>query len=159
MKQAPALRDGTADVAPRKPPPRRLPKWLDSKQLEAVARSRCLMLLSVLSGESSVSQAIRTTSISRATYYQLETRALRAMLAVLNPHAENASLTPLAAAQSRIARLERQVQCLEQEKRRTQRLLLLTRKSMRTPLTRGRQGPWPKRPPSRTPMSPGASSP
>ena len=36
------------------------------------------------------------------------------------------------------------IQQLEQDKRRTQRLLLLTRKSIRAPLTTGRRGRLPK---------------
>ncbi len=43
----------------------------------------------------------------------------------------------------RIGQLEGQVKRLEQEKRRTQRLLLLTRKSLRAPLTTGHRGRWP----------------
>ena len=86
MKQQPTARAGTAGVRVRKHRRRPAPRWLkSSKEVEAVARSRCLMLLSVLSGEVPVTDAITQAKISRATYYQLETRALQAMLAALNP--------------------------------------------------------------------------
>lgn len=163
MKTVRAARVGKADAMPRKHRPRALPKWLKSStQLEAIARSRCLMLLSVLSGETPVTDAISRAKIARGTYYQLETRALRAMLAAMHPLAASSSSgADLSAALGRIGQLEAQVKRLEQDKRRSQRLLLLTRKSMRVPLKTGRRGRWPKpQPPSAaTAMSPGASSP
>lgn len=131
-----APRAGRAAGRRRKQRRRALPRWLKSSaEVDALARSRCLMLLSVLSGEKPVTQAIAEAKISRALYYQLETRALNAMLAALNPLAaasENGQPEHSAAA-ARIEQLEGQVKHLEQEKRRTQRLLLLTRKSMRWP--------------------------
>lgn len=104
------------------------------------------MLLSVLSGETPVSDAIAQAKISRQTYYHMETKALRAMLVALNPLAstsENGS-PDLSAATARIEDLEEQVKHLEQDKRRSQRLLFLTRKSMRSPVTRPRRGRPPK---------------
>ena len=65
------------------------PKWLlTSEDLDQIAQQRCLMVLSVLSGETPVTEAIAQAGISRATYYQLETRALSAMLRALGPLAE-----------------------------------------------------------------------
>jgi hypothetical protein len=121
------------------------------------------MLLSVLSGETPVTEAIARAKISRGRYYQLETKALKAMLQALNPMASTtvSGTTDLSAAMGRIAQLEEQVKRLEQDKRRAQRLLLLTRKSIRAPLKTGHRGRWAKpasAPPS-TPTSPGASSP
>ncbi len=140
-KTLPAPRAGRAAGKPRKHRPRSVPKWLrDSSGLEAMARSRCLMLLSVLSGETPVTDAIAQAKISRGTYYQLETRALNAMLAALNPLASNAP----SVASERIAQLEAMLKRSTQENRRTQRLLLLTRKSIRAPLTTGRRGRPPK---------------
>lgn len=103
------------------------------------------MVLSVLSGEKPVTQAIAQAKISRGTYYQLETRALNAMLAALNPlatvaHAETPDLSA-----TRIEALLQRIQRLEQDKRRCQRLLLLTRKSIRAPMTTGLRGRLPKR--------------
>jgi polyhydroxyalkanoate synthesis regulator phasin len=104
------------------------------------------MVLSVLSGEKPVTDAIGEAKISRGTYYQFETRALKAMLAALNPlaSASDTGSADLSAAAARIEALEAQVSRLEQEKRRTQRLLLLTRKSIRAPVTTGRRGRLPR---------------
>ena len=124
-----------------------MPKWLsNSEGLDAIARSRCLMVLSVLSGEKTVSDVIAETRISRGTYYQLETRALSAMLTGLNPlgSVTQKGSVELSEAQARIEALQGRVERLEQDKRRTQRLLLLTRKSIRAPVTTGRRGRAPK---------------
>ncbi len=163
MKTERAARAGSAGRRRPKPRPRRLPKWLqDSNQLDALARSRCLLLLSVLSGATPVTEAVAQAKISHGTYYKLETRALHAMLAALNPlsgsSANGAADRSLAA--SRIAELETKVQRLEQDKRRAERLLMLTRKTLRAPLITGHRGRWPKAltDGASTPMSPGASS-
>jgi hypothetical protein len=122
-----------------------VPKWLkDSAKLDEMARSRALMVLSVLSGEKPVTDAIRQAKISRGTYYQMETRALNAMLVALNPLATmTQGATPDLSA-TRIEALLDRIQHLEQDKRRTQRLLLLTRKSIRAPVTTGRRGRLPR---------------
>lgn len=147
----------------RQPRAHPLPRWLNGGQeLDAIARSRCLLVLSVLSGETPVTSAIAQAKISRNTYYQLETRALNAMLAALNPLAGSSAdgRSDLSAATSRISELEDKVKLLERDKRRSGRLLLLTRKSLKAPVTTGRRGPWPKRRPAAgsTPTCPGASS-
>lgn len=118
-----------------------MPKWLqDSEKLDAMARSRCLMVLSVLSGEKPVTDAIQEAKIARGTYYQMETRALNAMLAALNPLASVSETAVPDLSATRIEALLERITQLEQEKRRTQRLLLLTRKTIRAPLTTGRKG-------------------
>lgn len=149
MKKQRAPRDGQAAGWRRKRRRRPSPSWLKNPQFDAVARARCLMLLSVLSGEKPVTDAIQEARISRGTYYQLENRALNAMLAALNPQGPSAlQMTPdLSAAQTRIAQLEAQVQRLEQDRRRTQRLLFLTRKSVRAPVASRRRGRPPKNAP------------
>lgn len=142
-----AQRDGTTDGQRRKHRPRPLPRWLQKPgELDAVARRRCLMVLSVISGEKPVTDAIHEAKVSRGTYYQLETRALNAMLAALNPLASSTDTgsLELSAATGTIAQLQQRVQRLEREKRRAQRLLLLTRKSIRAPVTLGRRGRVPK---------------
>jgi hypothetical protein len=123
-----------------------VPKWLKTKDLDQIARSRCLMVLSVLSGETPVSDAIGQAKISRGTYYQLETKALNAMLAALNPlvAGSQTGAADLSAAAARIGELEAQVKALEQDKRRGQRLLLLQRKSFWTMLKVPRRGRPPK---------------
>jgi hypothetical protein len=150
LKKERTPRAGAADGRQRKRRRRRAPSWLNHPEFDALARSRCLMLLSVLSGEQSVTEAIAEAKIPRPTYYQLETKALNAMLLALNPRA---AMTPEglpdATAAGRIEKLERQVQRLEQEKRRSRRLLLLMRKSMRSPLMRPRRG----RPPKNAPLA------
>lgn len=162
MKTERVLRAGSVGRRRPKPRPRKLPKWLlDSSKLDALARSRCLLLLSVLSGATPVTEAVAQAKISHGTYYKLETRALHAMLAALNPlsGASATGATERSLASSRIAELESKVQRLEQDKRRLERLLLLTRKTLRAPLITGHRGRWPKAmiDGSSTPMSPGAS--
>lgn len=111
----------------RKSRSRPTPKWLLQPQtdLDEIARRRCLLVLTVLSGAQPVSEAIAEASISRGTYYKLESQALQAMLAALQPGAEAGSGTAGPAA--RIAQLEARVRHLEQDKRRAERLLFLTR--------------------------------
>jgi hypothetical protein len=140
-------RDGAADERRRKHRPRPVPRWLmKTEELDAIARSRCLMVLSVLSGEKPVTDAILEAKISRGTYYQMETRALNAMLAALNPlaSAKDDGSADLSAAAARIEELQAKAQRLERDKRRTERLLLLTRKTLRSPLTVRRRGRPPK---------------
>jgi len=129
--------------ARRQPRARPTPRWLTQSSLEATARSRLLLVLSVLSGEKSVTEAIAQARISRGLYYQLETRALWAMLSALNPVAVSSNAAQLSAATTRIAQLQAQVERLEQAKRRAQRLLLLTRKSIRAPVKTLHRGRWP----------------
>jgi polyhydroxyalkanoate synthesis regulator phasin len=98
--------------------------------MDDMARRRCLMILSVLSGERAVSDVVEEQGISRGTYYNLEQRALEAMLSSLVPtvSAEASSETLAASPQRRIAELEAKVQKLERDKRRNERLLYLTRR-------------------------------
>jgi hypothetical protein len=113
----------------RKHRSRPVPKWIKEKQeLDEMARRRCLLILSVLSGEKPVSDAIAESGLSRNTYYQLEEKALDAMLSALGPKPPGRKADQSA----EIAALEAKVMRLEEEKRRTERLLLLTRKVVRT---------------------------
>lgn len=122
--------------------PRPIPKWLmTSQEIDRVAQERCLLVLSVLSGEKPVSDAIAEAGISRGTYYKLETQALNAMLRALGPLAspEGAESSPV----RQIALLEGKVKELERSRRRTQRLLLMTRRVLgptKTPSTRRGRG-------------------
>jgi hypothetical protein len=141
MKKQRAPRAGALEEPRRKHRPRPIPKWLrNSEKLDAIARSRCLMVLSVLSGEKPVTDAIEQARIARGTYYQMETRALNAMLAALNPLATVSETAVPDLSATRIEALLERITQLEQDKRRTQRLLLLTRKTIRAPLTTGRRG-------------------
>lgn len=112
---------------------------------DQIARRRCLMILSVLSGERSVTEVIETANISRNTYYQMEMRALQGMLAALTPVEGAPRLTKAEAQVRRLQELEDKLAKLEKDKRRSDRLLLLTRKVLKPgPVTTGR-GRAPKR--------------
>jgi hypothetical protein len=105
------------------------PRWLSkSSELDVVAQRRCLMILSVLSGEKPVTQVVTELSISRPLYYQLETRALAAMLVALTPGSDGASTAAEASPAAQLATLEAKVTRLERDKRRLERLLYLARK-------------------------------
>lgn len=124
----------------------RTPKWLvTAADLDAIAQRRCLMLLSVLSGEKSVEEACREAEVSSAMYYQLEKKALTAMLASLVPGAgKDGSAAP------HVKQLEMRVLQLERECRRSERLLFLTRRVVKPgPATTGKRG-RPKVAPSST---------
>lgn len=149
---------------------RSTPKWLmRSEEIDQIAQQRCLMVLSVLSGETPVTDAIKTAGISRGTYYQLETRALSAMLRALGPlaSAEGVETSPV----RQIAALEAKVKDLERAGRRWQRLLLMTRRVIESREKRigstksgkglspsSRRKPTPARPAS-SPTGAGASEP
>jgi len=101
-----------------------MPKMIENSDKDDVAKQRTLMILEVLSGRLPVSDAIQKWSISRAAYYQLESRALRAMLDALTPGETKTGPSPdpdkiLAAVQEKVERLE-------QDKRRLERLLSVT---------------------------------
>lgn len=146
MRKSRVPRAGKEQDGRSKPRPRQVPKWLKTREgLDAIARARCLMVLSVLSGEKPVTAAIKQARISRGAYYQMETRALEAMLAVLNPMAtvvQKPAKEPKAKAQE-IETLLGRIKVLEQDKRRTQRLLLLTRKTVSARVKTGRPGRLP----------------
>jgi hypothetical protein len=113
----------------RKERPRPTPRWLTGRtDLDQVAQRRCLLILSVLSGEKTVTSAIAELQISRPFYYQLETKALTAILKALAPGAEGSASQDEATPARRIAELEAQVARLERNHRRTERLLYLTRR-------------------------------
>jgi hypothetical protein len=136
----------------RKHRARPTPRWLMQRQdLDAMAKRRCLLVLNVLSGERAVTDVIEEAQVSRQMYYQLEERALRAMLAALTPGASEPGASEPA---RRIAELEQKVAQLEQDKRRGERLLLLTRKVMKGPLKTPAGRP-PKHPPSASSTSVG----
>jgi len=101
-----------------------------------MARRRCLLVLSVLSGERSAAEAAEQEKISPQTYQKYETRALEAMLAALTPDASPDGMA--ASPTRRIEDLEKRISHLERDKRRLERLLLLTRQIVRPgPVTTG----------------------
>jgi hypothetical protein len=135
----------------RKQRPRPTPKWLLQKQeLDEIAQRRTLMLLEVLSGEKPVTEAITEAQISRGHYYQLEERALKAVMESMEPGA--APGRPVETT-TRLLQLEEKVKGLERDKRRLERLLQLTRKVLRPGPMKSVQG----RPRGRRSTSPGRS--
>lgn len=123
----------------RKHRSRPTPRWLrEKKDLDAIAQRRTLMVLSVLSGEKPVTDAIEEAKISRGHYYELEDRALKAVLEAMEPGASPGRPPDTT---SRMLQLEEKLQQLEADKRRLERLLLMTRKVLKPgPMktTRGR---------------------
>jgi hypothetical protein len=120
------------ETSRRRNRPRPTPTWLkEQKDLDEVARRRCLLLLAVLSGELPVTDAIQQAGISRGLYYQLESKALQAMLQAMLPSSVAEGTTPLEGLQRRVAELEDKLKKAEQERRRAERLLFLTRKVVR----------------------------
>lgn len=109
------------------------PRWLKQPTAdgpEAVAQRRTLLVLSVLSGEVPVTDAVEATGVSRQLYYQLEEKALKAMMRALLPSAEGREEVETSLA-GQVSSLQARVKQLETEKRRAERLLLLTRKLVR----------------------------
>lgn len=94
------------------------------------------MILSVLSGEKSADEASREAEITPPLYYLLEKKALQAMLAALVPGAtKDGSPAPA------LAQMEARIRELETTKRRLERLLFLTRMTVKPgPMTHGKRG-------------------
>lgn len=148
----PAPHDTSPKRRRRRRRTRLTPSWLtDKPDLDEVARNRVLMFLSIISGEKTVTTAIEETGISRNLYYQLETKALNAMLLALAPGAEGDPSTDAAGFRTRISELELKLQQAEQAQRRAERLLHLHRKMTPTGPLKSRRGRPPKTPTSSTP--------
>jgi len=152
MRSSAECPDGTADVPVRRRARHKrstpyLPSWLTRpSEQEAIAHSRCRMILAVLSGQQTVKEVIEEQKICRALYYQLETRALRGMIRALNPMSSAAAndRQELKLAQARIRTLSEQLTALSQRKRSVERLLRLVLKSNRAPVNTARRGRRPK---------------
>lgn len=116
----------------RKLRPRPTPRWLSSPEAaDEMAQRRCLLILSVLSGEKPVTEAILEAGLTRPHYYLLEKRALSAILRAVAPGSDSDGGDDSTSWASQVKTLEEKVQRLEREKRRTERLLLLTRKVLK----------------------------
>ena len=119
----------SATTTTRSPRSRPTPRWLTTKtDLDSIARNRVLLVLSVLSGEKPVTTAIADCGISRGFYYQLETKALNAMLLALAPGGDGDSSPDAAGLHHRIKQLEEQLAKAEAAQRRADRMLLMQRK-------------------------------
>lgn len=123
------------------------PRWIQEPQedLDAIGQRRCLMVLSVLSGERPVTEVIDEAQMSRPLYYQLEKKALLAMLTALTPGAAEDDDRP---GMTRMRALEEKVERLEREKRRAERLLFMTRKVIKPGPLKTSRGRPPKAPAS-----------
>jgi hypothetical protein len=131
MKRKRTTNGATPAKSDRRREPRRrgVPRWLTGRtDLDQVAQRRTLLLLSVLSGHTPVTRAITEHGISRPLYYKLETKGLIGMMRALIPGANAASNPDDATLIRQIVELEAKVARLEQENRRLERLLLLTKK-------------------------------
>jgi polyhydroxyalkanoate synthesis regulator phasin len=109
--------------------------------MDEMAQRRAVMILGVLSGQVTVTDAIESTGISRGTYYKLEERALKAMVRALLPGSDETSDTEALCAAKRIEELQGKIAQMEREKRRSERLESLVTKIVKAgPLTteRGR---------------------
>ncbi len=125
MTRARAPRDASTRSRRSRPTPR----WLSTKtDLDAIAKNRVMLVLSVLSGEKPVTTAIEDAQISRGFYYQLETKALNAMLLALAPGSDGDSSPDATGLTARIAQLEEKLARAEAAQRRAERLLFLQRK-------------------------------
>src|SRR4051812_22244075 len=123
--------------------PRPTPKWLKEKEeLDEIAQRRTLMILSVLSGEKPVTDAIGEAKISRGHYYQLEERALEAILQAMEPGASPGRPVETT---TRLLQMEEKIGELEATKRRLERLLQMTRKVLKPGPMKSARG----RPPSK----------
>lgn len=139
-------RDDSTDNRRSRPTPR----WLTKKtDLDAVARNRVLLVLSVLSGEKPVSTAIEESGISRGFYYQLETKALNAMLLALAPGSDGDASPDATGLHQRIKDLTEKVERAEQAQRRAERLLFMQRKLTSSGPVKTHRG----RPPTKTTRS------
>jgi hypothetical protein len=113
----------------RKRRSRPAPRWLETKtDLDQMAKNRLLLVLSVLSGEKPVTTAIEEHGISRGFYYQLETKAINAMLLALAPGSESDASPDATGLYQRIKQLEEKLGRAEAAQRRAERLLLMQRK-------------------------------
>lgn len=128
--ESPSRQTSQSELRKRRRRPRPTPRWLKAPAAdgpEGVAQRRTLLVLSVLSGEVPVTDAVEATGVSRQLYYQLEERALKAMMRALLPSAEGREEVETSLA-GQVTALQARVKQLETEKRRAERLLLLTRK-------------------------------
>lgn len=139
----------------RKRRSRPTPRWLDTKtDLDHVARNRVLLVLSVLSGEKPVTTAIEEHGISRGFYYQLETKALNAMLLALAPGSDGDASPDAMGLTTRIKQLEEKLARAEAAQRRAERLLFVQRKLTSTGPVKTHRGRPAKTTTSSTPAGP-----
>jgi hypothetical protein len=106
--------------------------------MDEMAQRRALLILSVLSGQVTVTDAIERAGLSRGTYYKLEEKALKAMVSSMLPGAGESGQSEAMTAAKRIEELEGKVAQMEKERRRHERLENLVTKIVGSgPVTMG----------------------
>lgn len=136
----------------RKRRSRPTPRWLKNKpDLDRIAQNRVMLVLSVLSGEKPVTSAIEEHQISRGFYYQLETKAINAMLLALAPGSDGDPSPDAMGLAQRIKQLEEKVTRAEAAQRRAERLLFVQRKLTSSGPVKTQRGRPPKTTISSTP--------
>lgn len=141
------MRRAQADASPkkRKPRSRPTPKWLaQTSEEDSIARSRTLLVLSVLSGEKPVTTVIEEAGISRGFYYQLETKALNGMISALGPDADTSTTPGMPGLRQQLREVERKLAKAEAAQRRAERMLAVHRKLARPGPLKIRPGRPPK---------------
>lgn len=141
------MRRAQADASSkkRKPRSRPTPKWLaQTSEEDSIARSRTLLVLSVLSGEKPVTTVIEEAGISRGFYYQLETKALNGMIAALAPDSDTSVSPGTPGLRQQLRDLQRKLAKTEAAQRRAERMLAVHRKLARPGPLKIRPGRPPK---------------
>ncbi len=95
---------------------------LEGMESDEAAKKRVWTLLQVLSGQMGVGEAAKAAQISLPRYYQLEKKALAAMLLALSPTAGRGQ--PM----ERLEKLQRRSEDLEQENARQRQLLRMAKR-------------------------------
>jgi hypothetical protein len=109
---------------------------MSRQDLDEMARRRCLAVLSLMSGERTMTEAAEAAQCSPLTLQKYEKRAVEAMIVALMPDASPDGVST--STSKRIADLEARIAQLETAKRRSERLLILTRQLIKAgPVTTG----------------------
>lgn len=115
------------------------------------AKAKVSLVVQVLSGEKSISEACRDSGLKALSYYKLEERLLRGMLSAASmPAARRGRRKDPAAEANQIAA---ETEDLRQEHRRMQSLVRITRRLFRTGARNGPKGLRKAKPPGPPPTA------
>jgi hypothetical protein len=116
------------------------PKLLtEANEKNEVGKRRTLLVLSVLSGQRTVSDVIEESKMTRQSYYNMETRAVMVMLRELG--ASGGLTAEYRRAQQEVREQELRIERLLEDKRRLEHLLMVTRRLVKTgPMTLAKGG-------------------
>ena len=95
---------------------------LDGIESDEASKKRVWTVLQVLSGQMGISEAAKAAQISPNRYYQLEQKAVHAMLLAMSPTQGRGQ--PM----ERLQKMEKRSEALEQENARQKQLLRMARK-------------------------------